>query len=76
MTLTTQGWQKVTSVTNALIVSLPWLIHFACTALQLNNIASVMYGRAVEHIPHPRGYTMGLLMWWRGPRGPIHYEEI
>ena len=51
MALTTQGWQKLTSVTNALIRTPPWLTHFACTALQLSNIASVMYGRGVGHIP-------------------------
>ena len=62
MTLAAQGWQKLTSVTNALIMTLPWLTHFACTALQLSSIASVMYGRGVGHIPPPRGCTMGLLM--------------
>ena len=27
-------------------------------------------------MPSMNGYTMGLLMWWSGPQGPIYLEEF
>ncbi|MFM7984440.1 MAG: hypothetical protein ACKPKO_34455, partial [Candidatus Fonsibacter sp.] len=44
--------------------------------MQLPNVAAVMYGRGVGHIPASKGYTSALLMWWKGPRGQIFFEEM
>ena len=56
--------------------SMSWLAHFATTTLQLNNVGAVIYGRGLGHIPETKGYTMGLLMWRRGPQGHIYFEEF
>jgi hypothetical protein len=48
---------------------------FATTALQLTNSGADMYERSLGHIPETKGYTMGLLMWWRGPQGHIYSKS-
>ena len=75
LALTSQGWQNLSSVAGGQAIRLPWLTHFASTVLQMPGIAAVVFGRGVGHVPNMNGYTAGLLMWWRGPRGPIYFEE-
>ena len=49
---------------------------FCSTVLQIHIIASVVYRRGVGHIPAMRGYTLGLLMWGRSPRGLVHCLRV
>ena len=35
-----------------------------------------MYAISLGHVPERKGYTMGLLMWCRGPQGQIHFKEL
>jgi hypothetical protein len=76
MTFTSRGWQATGNLSQALDTTLPWQSRFATTVLQLTNIASVAYGRGLGHTPAMKGYIMGSLMWWRGPQGPIYFEEF
>ena len=76
MTFTSCGWQSATTTTRTSETSLSWLSHFAHTVLQLPHVAAAVYGRGVGHIPANKGYTSGLLMWWKGPQGHIMFEEM
>ncbi|MFM7989360.1 MAG: hypothetical protein ACKPKO_59605, partial [Candidatus Fonsibacter sp.] len=68
--------QSATTTTRVFGVPLAWLSHFAYTVLQLPNVTVVIYGRGVGHVPASKGYTLALLMWWKGPRGQLVFEEI
>jgi hypothetical protein len=76
MTFTSSGWQTATGAMRTPETSMSWLSHFAHTVLQLPNVAAVVYGRGIGHIAANKGYTAGLLMWWKGPQGHIMFEEV
>eukprot|EP00969_Alexandrium_andersonii_P165112 7297610-Alexandrium_andersonii.AAC.1 len=52
------------------------LKHFAQVHLMLSNVTALKAGRGCASIPAVTGHSSAILMWWEGPNGPFHFEEL
>ena len=52
------------------------LPHLAHTGLGMPNVTSTKLGRGCGSIPATTGHIAALLLWWIGPRGAMHFEEV